>query len=252
MSVPPRQIPSELYDKYTMNKSIAVFDWYIDERTPVDKKQTLLWTDDYIQSYINRFTFENIANRTFGGEGYFNASRDHVEVCKKYKDSVYNKNIAVIGSQTPWIEAILINAGAKTVTTVDYNKPGCNHSIIKTITYDDFCNSTKVYDSIFSYSSIEHSGLGRYGDSLNPDGDIEAMNVIHNHLVDSGHLFLGVPVGRDALVWNAHRVYGPVRLELLLNSFIVIEWIGVNKNYIYSCAPDNNGPHPIIVCKKNV
>jgi hypothetical protein len=92
MSVPPRDIPSELYDKYTLNKTISVFDWYIDERTPVDKTQTLIWTDDYIQSYINRFTFENIANKTFGGEGYLNASRDHAEVCKKYKDYIEVSN----------------------------------------------------------------------------------------------------------------------------------------------------------------
>lgn len=233
-----------------MKKRIPVLDWYIDERTPVNKTQTLIWTDDYIQSYIDRFTFKNIENNTFGGEGYGNASRYHMEVCKKYKDSIYNKNVAVIGSQTPWIEAILINAGVKSIRTVDYNKPLCNHSIITSITYDDFCSSTEEYDSIFSYSSIEHSGLGRYGDPLNPDGDIEAMNTIHAHLVTSGKLFIGVPVGRDALVWNAHRIYGPLRLELLLSKFEENEWVGITKDYLESSGLDTNGPTPLIVCTK--
>jgi len=250
MSIPPRFIPAELYDKYTMNNSIAIFDWYIDERKPVDIRQTLIWSNEYIQSFIDRFTIENIISKTFGYEGYKDASLYHTEVLKKYKHSIYNKNVAVIGSQTPWIEAILINGGAKSVTTVDYNKPECNHSIIKTITYDDFCNSNELYDSIFSYSSIEHSGLGRYGDSLDPDGDITAINVIYNHLSDSGYLFLGIPVGCDALVWNAHRVYGPKRLKLLLHNFNEIEWIGLEKDYIHTCSPDNNGPTPIIVLKK--
>jgi hypothetical protein len=63
---------------------------------------------------------------------------------------------------------------------------------------------------------------------------------------------MGFPVGRDAIVWNAHRVYGPKRLELLFKNFNEIEWIGMNKDYIYMCSPENNGPHPLIVLKKAI
>lgn len=248
--IPPRHIPAELINDYTMNNTIPVYDWYIDERTPVNTSQTLIWTNDYLQSYITRFTFENIKNNTFEGEGYHGASAQHLEAYEKYTEFIKDKKVAVIGSQTPWIEAILFNAGAKSITTVEYNKPFCEHNIIKTITYDDFCKSSEKYDAIFSYSSIEHSGLGRYGDPLNPNGDIDAINIIHKSLIDNGHLFLGVPVGRDVIVWNAHRVYGPSRLELLLKGFEQLEWIGLDKSYIYTCNPDNNGPHPLIVCKK--
>ena len=31
------------------------------------------------------------------------------------------------------------------------------------------------FEAVFTYSSVEHSGLGRYGDSLNPWGDIIAV-----------------------------------------------------------------------------
>jgi len=31
--------------------------------------------------------------------------------------------------------------------------------------------SLYLFDMVFSFSSIEHDGLGRYGDPLNPNGD---------------------------------------------------------------------------------
>ena len=37
------------------------------------------------------------------------------------------------------------------------------------------------FDVVFTYSSVEHSGLGRYGDPLNPAGDLmaAASNQLH-------------------------------------------------------------------------
>ena len=171
------------------------------------------------------------------------------------KESIKNKKIAVIGSQSPWIEAILVNAGAKSVTTVEYNVPTCNHPIIKAISYDTFCQSNETYDAIFSYSSIEHSGLGRYGDALNPNGDIEAMEQIYKSLDINGLCFVGVPVGRDHLVFNAHRIYGPIRLNLLyLDKFKELDWIGCDKSYINTCPQTSGNPkwdiQPIIVLQK--
>ena len=32
-----------------------------------------------------------------------------------------------------------------------------------------------AFDVVLSISSFEHDGLGRYGDPLNPDGDLAAM-----------------------------------------------------------------------------
>lgn len=249
----PRTIPDELRDAYTLNGQIPVYNWYFNEGTP--NHTSITWSNELIQHYINKFTVENIINGTFGGETYTGAARLHLIACIKYRDTIKDKNVAVIGSLTPWIEAILVNAGAKSVTTVEYNVPVCNHSIIKAISYDDFCKSSKKYDAIFSFSSIEHSGLGRYGDPLNPNGDIETMEHIYKSLKDDGLCFIGIPVGRDHLVWNAHRIYGEKRLKLMyLNKFKEIEWIGIDKKYIYTCPePEGNpdcGKQPIIVLQK--
>ena len=36
-------------------------------------------------------------------------------------------------------------------------------------------NQLPLFDAIATFSSVEHSGLGRYGDALNPWGDLQAI-----------------------------------------------------------------------------
>ena len=57
------------------------------------------------------------------------------------------------------------------------------------------------FDAAFAISSLDHDGLGRYGDPINPTADVEAMQRLRCLLRDHGLLFLTVPVGPDALVW---------------------------------------------------
>ena len=247
----PRHIPDHMRDAYTLNGKVPVYDWYINEVVPVN---TIVWSNQYLQSFMDKFSLENIRNGPIHGESYIDASKLHLDAFEKYRDSIQNKKVAVIGSQTPWIEAILVNFGAKEVITVEYNVPVCNHDIIKTISYTEFSTSSEKYDSIVTFSSVEHSGLGRYGDPLNPNGDIETMEHIYSSLKEDGKCFLGIPVGRDFLVWNAHRIYGELRLKLMyLDKFKEIEWLGCEKDYIYTCPMGLGNPpciQPIIVLHK--
>lgn len=54
---------------------------------------------------------------------------------------------------------------------------------------------------------VEHIGLGRYGDPLDPDGDLTAMNELKRVLAPGGSLLFVVPVGTPKIVFNAHRIY---------------------------------------------
>jgi hypothetical protein len=50
------------------------------------------------------------------------------------------------------------------------------------------------------------------------DADLLAMDHAKWCKNNNGLLILAVPIGEeDKLEWNAHRVYGPLRLPLLLN-----------------------------------
>ena len=78
------------------------------------------------------------------------------------------------------------------------------------------------------------------------------MRTIHNNLKDDGILIWGAPVGKDALAWNAHRVYGKIRLPLLFNGFEEIEWINTDKNYLFEQPLKKNAINPVVVLKKTV
>ena len=78
-----------------------------------------------------------------------------------------NKHILVIGSTRPWIESILLSQGAKHITTLEYNPYPSDHSRITTISPAEFSKlvvskKAPIFDAMVTFSSIEHSGLGRY------------------------------------------------------------------------------------------
>lgn len=64
-------------------------------------------------------------------------------------------------------------------------------------------------DSLSCLHVIEHVGLGRYGDPIDPDGPAKAAAELSRVLAPGGSLFLSVPVGRERVCFNAHRVFAP-------------------------------------------
>lgn len=117
-----------------------------------------------------------------------------------------------------------------------------------TITQDYLKGQFDLVDVIVSYSSLEHSGLGRYGDMLNPDGDKEALAQAWCLLRPGGLLALGVPMScanEGELVYNAHRIYGFERLAYISENY---ELVGFLSN---SCIASKNANHdPILILRK--
>lgn len=54
---------------------------------------------------------------------------------------------------------------------------------------------------------VEHIGLGRYGDPLDPGGDLKAIAELKRVLAPGGSLLFVVPVGKARVMFNAHRIY---------------------------------------------
>jgi SAM-dependent methyltransferase len=67
-------------------------------------------------------------------------------------------------------------------------------------------------DSVASLSSlhaVEHFGLGRYGDALDPEAASRAMRALARVLEPGGTLYFSVPIGRERVEFNSHRVFSP-------------------------------------------
>ena len=78
---------------------------------------------------------------------------------------------------------------------------------------------------------LEHVGLGRYGDPINPAGSRLAAAELQRVLKPGGTLFLSVPVGRERVCFNAHRVFSSSTVkdffrELQLKAFSLVDDAG--------------------------
>lgn len=94
----------------------------------------------------------------------------------------------------------------------------CKYADLSSLFFED--NSIK---SLSCMHTIEHIGLGRYGDSLDYNGDLKAMNELSRVLAIGGNLLLVVPIGRiDRIYFNAHRVYSK---KAILTSFADLKLI---------------------------
>jgi SAM-dependent methyltransferase len=71
-------------------------------------------------------------------------------------------------------------------------------------------------DSLSSLHAVEHFGLGRYGDPVDPDAALRAMVNFARVLRRNGRLYFSVPIGRERVEFNAHRIFAP---QTILDSF---------------------------------
>jgi SAM-dependent methyltransferase len=100
-----------------------------------------------------------------------------------------------------------------------------------------------VDDSVASISClhvIEHIGLGRYGDPLDTLGSVKAATELERVLKPGGRLYLSLPVGRERVCFNAHRVHSPSSVLSMFGKLKLIEFSWVDDAGRFS---DNASPH---------
>lgn len=61
--------------------------------------------------------------------------------------------------------------------------------------------------SISCMHTVEHIGLARYGDPLDPQGDLKAIDELKRIVMPGGDLLFVTPVGQSRIEFNAHRIY---------------------------------------------
>lgn len=85
------------------------------------------------------------------------------------------------------------------------------------------------YESISSLHVIEHFGLGRYGDPIDPNGHLKAIENIYMMLQQGGVFYFSVPIGRQRIEFNAHRIFSvDYLIKHLEPKFEIMEFSVVN------------------------
>ena len=96
--------------------------------------------------------------------------------------------------------------------------------------------------SITSLSCLhvaEHIGLGRYGDTIDPEGTAKALNELMRVLAPSGQLLFSMPVGEEKVCFNAQRIWHPEKPISILKELELVEFNAVddNDNYLENISP---------------
>jgi SAM-dependent methyltransferase len=91
----------------------------------------------------------------------------------------------------------------------------------------DLCHLSfpdRSLESISCMHTIEHIGLGRYGDPLDAMGDRQALTELQRVVAPSGSLLIVVPIGQPRVQYNAHRIYDPLMIEEYLPELSLQQW----------------------------
>lgn len=115
-----------------------------------------------------------------------------------------------IGGRMDGLIAHLLSFNQK-VTMADVRKSEYEHPNLESLIID-LTNAESVleiknkYQSVSCLHTIEHFGLGRYGDNLDPIGHFNGLKNICSLIAISGTLYLSHPTGRSRTEFNGHRI----------------------------------------------
>jgi len=84
--------------------------------------------------------------------------------------------------------------------------------------------------SLSCMHTVEHIGLGRYGEPIDPDGDLKAISELKRVLAQNGDLLFVVPIGKPKILFNAHRIYSYEQIKKYFSDLKLKE---------FSLIPDN-------------
>lgn len=99
-------------------------------------------------------------------------------------------------------------------------------------------------DSLSCLHALEHFGLGRYGDPIDPQGFVRGLANMARLLKPGGVFYLSTPIGAERVEFSANRVFEPRAVvesaatqSLALESLIVIQSDGRLEEFAAAAAP---------------
>ena len=102
------------------------------------------------------------------------------------------------------IASAFVNLAAYDLRPMDIPLPGFKTGVadLTNLSFPD--NSLK---SLSCMHAMEHVGLGRYYDKIDPDGDLKSARELQRVLAPGGDFLMVLPLGIPRVVFNAHRIY---------------------------------------------
>jgi tetratricopeptide (TPR) repeat protein len=148
-----------------------------------------------------------------------------------------NGSVAVVSEHNFYYESILLEK-TPNVTTIRRNTVDNRSKALKSLTLSEWAAKPTMFDLVIGINVIEHAGLGMYGEEIDPNGDLALMSCLKRMVNPHGKLLLSVPVGLDHLMFNLTRIYGQIRLPLVLEGWDVLKTAGYSDNLLNEAGTD--------------
>lgn len=163
--------------------------------------------------------------------------RPNFRIQKQYMWPIISDKYACAGTagnyfwQDLWAARLIVNSGVKEhfdigsrldgfiahllaadidVTMIDIREfPGKIEGLHTIV--DDATGLCQIPDgsigSMSALCSLEHFGLGRYGDPVDPEACFTCFENVQRKIKEGGRLYLSLPVGKERVEFNSHRVF---------------------------------------------
>jgi len=150
---------------------------------------------------------------------------------RKLKQINANNHVDVASS----VLTISVLSAFVNTTFVDYRPLKANLTGLKSISGDilNLPFDSGSQPSLSCLHVIEHIGLGRYGDPLNPMGTVDAALELQRVLAPGGDLYIALPIGRERVCFNAHRIHSPSFVLRLFNSLQLVDFSFIGDDGVF-------------------
>ena len=89
--------------------------------------------------------------------------------------------------------------------------------------------------SLSSLCVLEHVGLGRYGDEIDPKATNKAISELQRIVIPGGYLYLSVPIDKeDTIYFNAHKAFEYSSFIKRFTDMELVEVKFIQRNEIYN------------------
>lgn len=115
------------------------------------------------------------------------------------------------------------------IRPLPFNIPNLHFIQDNAVTLEQIADNS--LESISCLHVIEHFGLGRYGDPIDPQAPWAFAKSLIRVLQKDGLLYLSTPVGREKLYFNAHRVWAVKTILDMFKELELVSFHSITANY---------------------
>jgi hypothetical protein len=169
--------PAALLSNFTLNGAMALEDLFIDDRgtagcwsvdgrvdcsTMSEGNKT--WTSSWVTNWTNLVRSVDAGEDI--GQGFQTATLSLRKALLSREDEIRQKHAVIVGSEKPWFEAVALASGVDRVTTINFEAIATDHPQLETLTVEEARERRDTYDLAISICSVNHDGLGRFGNDI--------------------------------------------------------------------------------------